>query len=241
MSTNKSMYFAPPTNQFTRSFDNSNRSHSFHSTAAYSKTNGYRTTAKIDDSLNTGVGRFQSSSSNLQPYRFQKQHQTTTTNLPLSAYMNIGENDDSFKKQRKSNLNKIHNQDKYQFPLSSYDPHQYRFQHPMRNNFTRRQPNANRKSNDGRIIEEWWEDNIATTLMGRTAETSDDKNQGYFHIENSLRFLMLNMYWYPCLDQLLKSIDQLQQQLKLEEAFDECLKDSDIDSIKRVSYFCSSL
>ena len=86
---------------------------------------------------------------------------------------------------------RTYQQDKHQFPLSSYDPRQYGFNnnnnnnnHQRRNEFNNR-TNANRhninnkqinNSNDIDLIEEWWEDDN-TELIGTNQPTINIDSQ----------------------------------------------------------------
>ncbi|CAF1243107.1 unnamed protein product [Rotaria magnacalcarata] len=111
------------------------------------------------------------------------------TSLPLSAYMTtdelLDENDNkkhnnnnhwgATNPRRRPTQQRTYQQDKHQFPLSSYDPRQYGFNNnsQQRNDFHNRS-NTNRcnvnnnrnnnnielnSSNDIDLIDEWWKDN----------------------------------------------------------------------------------
>ena len=115
---------------------------------------------------------------------------TNMNSLPLSAYMNTDVPSDDFDnnnnwsssyQRRRSAQPRATHQDKHQFPLSSYDPRQYGFSNVNqrrgdsnhRGNGHRRNTNNNFKNhrdlndaNDIDLIEEWWEDNNTTELIG---------------------------------------------------------------------------
>ena len=107
--------------------------------------------------------------------RFQRNNSNNNTSLPLSAYMNAEEsssypNDNgnrhqqwgtSYARRRPVNQPRTYQQDKHQFPLSSYDPRQYGFATPngKRTDPSQRAHPHGKGPSDIDLIEEWWEDN----------------------------------------------------------------------------------
>ena len=212
--------------------------------------------------------------------------------LPLSAYMNADDSSNStapvnYEKQwntsyqrRRGAPQRLYNHDKHQFPLSSYDPRQYGFNNnsQRRQEFTNR-GNTNRRplnnsrapnsslndSNDIDLIEEWWEDDNNTQLIGTKPTTLDDSGHSSLsaslvNISEStsndaphsttdsqwLHLLLLVVDQRSLLDHILQSLAHLQEQLQLEEAVDQCLTratdhDQLISSMKEVNLVLLSL
>ena len=124
-------------------------------------------------------------------YEFSSVHHRYPS-LPLSAYMNAGDSSHSHgqvnaEKQWNSSYQRRrpYNPDKHQFPLSSYDPRQYGFSNPPRrhelSNGHRRPANNTRAANPPRndsheidLIEEWWEDENNTELIGSKPNIFND-------------------------------------------------------------------